>query len=156
MVKSQSIVRGAIVLGIVLAGSAVVELRDDRDADRRVVAAAQVGDPQAGTTTWAVTLRERNRSGRSGMAALIPAADGSTRVRLDLSGPPDTAFVTTIVVGTCSSPGEARFTLNPVSSGRSDTVIPIPLQELLNGKFSVRTAQAGDSTDLSCGEVVAG
>lgn len=156
--KAQRRVRAAIMLGAVLVVSFIVGQFDDHVADdQRVVAGAQSRSAAAGVQTWAVALRERNRSGRSGTAALVPSPDGGTRIRIELSGPPDTPVSTVVVVGTCASQGEARFTLSPIAAGRSETTLPIALQDLLNGKFSIRTTPADDpAKDLSCGEVVGG
>lgn len=148
--------RVVIALGVVLTVALTVELGDGAEGERRIATARQVGPPQIGSPV-AVTLRERNRSGRSGSLELTPMPSGGTKVDLEVSGPPDGTLVTAIVVGTCSSPGPVRFLLGATVAGRSQTTIPMPLGDLLSGKFSVRTAGAGPAADVvSCGEVVAG
>lgn len=150
--KPSVVVSAALVLAAVVL---VAHLSAGRDSVRTVVAGQAVGG-QASAQTWRLALRPRNPSGRSGGATLTSNPDRSTRVRVDVSGAPNSVSVT-IVVGTCSNPGPTTFTLNPIATGTSDTTIPISLDQLLNGKFSIGVGtQAGASEALSCGEIVGG
>ncbi len=154
MRKGKLVVSGVAVLFVALAGAG---LAVSGAQDQRIAMQASPPRTQAPASAWNARLREQNNSGQSGTAALTATADRRTRVEIQLSSPGPGNLPAHIHVGPCGSlDPRPRYTLNPSESGRSDTIVPVELQSLLEGKFSIRVRQTGADTAVACGEIVGG
>lgn len=102
-----------------------------------------------------VTLDAQNNSGEAGAASIVDV-NGKAKVIIDISngtGGPQPAH---IHVGACPNPGTVAFPLGDVVNGKSETVLPISVAELL-GKLPLAinihksTTEAG--VYVSCGDI---
>ena len=152
--------RASAAVLLVAAGSVGVALltRIDPGDKQRLTAGAPAA--RAPAATWRAPLREQAGSGRSGSVVLTSTADGRTRVEISLAGSGPAPLPAHVYVGTCSSTRSVpKFALATVEIGRSETTVPVPLQELLDGKFSISVQEAGPAgpgASLACGEIVGG
>lgn len=119
----------------------------------------QAGPPtgQAPGRTWNARLKKQNNSGQPGTVSLTDTPDGRTRIEVELTGAGPGKQPAHIHVGPCGSlDPRPRYPLNPVEAGRSETVVPVELQTLVEGKFSIRVQGTAAETAVSCGEIVGG
>lgn len=83
-------------------------------------------------------LEELNNSGVTGTAVLTDRGDGSTRVVVDVDPAGHPEMPSHVHHGTCADlvPQPLHY-LDPVIDGKSDTVLPIALAELLAGDLAL-------------------
>ncbi len=123
------------------------------------VAAGQRAEPPTtpAAQAWSAPLRQRNNSGLSGRANLTATPDGKTKVEITLANPGPGRLPAHIHVGPCGSlDPRPRHTLTPVEAGRSETTVPVALQALVEGKFSIQVQRTGANDAVACGEIVGG
>lgn len=108
--------------------------------------------------TVTVTLSEQSGSGQSGTATLT-AVGNQTRVTIQLSNPPaDTPQPAHIHPGTCANLNpKPQYPLNNVVNGTSETVVDVPLANLLTGNFAINVHKSGQeiSVYVACGNIPA-
>gem|GEM_PF-837339 len=111
-----------------------------------VAALESVTIPRGGQSGW----------GRSGTAVLT-ALGNQTRVVATRSNPPaGAAQPARIHEETCASSNpKPRYPLQSLVDGRPETVVDVPLAELLAGQFAidVNEAQQRVNTSVACGEI---
>lgn len=83
-------------------------------------------------------LAELNDSGVTGTAVLTDLGDGSTRVVVDVDPAGHPEMPAHVHHGTCADlvPQPLHF-LEMVAAGKSDTVLPLSLEELLAGDLAI-------------------
>ena len=112
--------------------------------------------PVAAQESVTIQLREQNGSGQSGTAVLTAEGD-RTRVVVTLSNPPAGIVQPAhIHEGTCANLNpQPRYPLQSLSGGRSETVVDVPLSQLLAGQFAINVhkSQQEISTYVACGEI---
>jgi len=101
-------------------------------------------------------LNEQNSSGITGTVAF--AEEGaSTRVVVALEGASDDGVQPIhIHEGACPNPGAVRYPLTSASGGLSETVLNVPLSELMGGlPLAVNAHKSADeaSTYVACGDI---
>ncbi|MDW8060685.1 MAG: hypothetical protein RMK01_11490 [Thermomicrobium sp.] len=103
-----------------------------------------------------IVLREQSGSGQSGTAVLT-AMGNQTRVVVTLSNPPAGVVQPAhIHEGTCANLNpQPRYPLQSLSGGRSETVVDVPLSQLLAGQFAINVhkSQQEITTYVACGEI---
>ena len=108
--------------------------------------------------TVTVTLAEQSGSGQSGTAVLT-AVGTQTRVTIQLSNPPaGTPQPAHIHPGTCANlDPRPQYPLNNVVDGRSETVVDVPLADLLTGNFAINVHKSGQeiAVYVACGDIPA-
>uniref|UniRef100_A0A7C2WAN6 CHRD domain-containing protein n=1 Tax=Thermorudis sp. TaxID=1969470 RepID=A0A7C2WAN6_9BACT len=108
--------------------------------------------------TVTVNLSEQSDSGQSGTATLT-AMGNQTRVTIQLSNPPgDTPQPAHIHPGTCANLNpQPQYPLNNVVNGTSETVVDVPLANLLTGNFAINVHKSGQeiSVYVACGDIPA-
>lgn len=121
-----------------------------------VVAFVALAVPVAAQESVTIQLREQNGSGQSGTAVLTAEGD-RTRVVVTLSNPPAGIVQPAhIHEGTCANLNpQPRYPLQSLSGGRSETVVDVPLSQLLAGQFAINVhkSQQEISTYVACGEI---
>ena len=112
--------------------------------------------PAAAQESVTITLREQSGSGQSGTAVLT-AVGNQTRVVVTLSNPAaGVAQPAHIHEGTCANLNpQPRYPLQSLMNGRSETVVDVPLSQLLAGQFAINVhkSQQEISTYVACGEI---
>lgn len=145
----------AILSALVLAGVLLVSGGADRAEEVRVGAGRPTAEGPA--RTWRSSIRPEQGSGQSGAAVLTVVGQGSTRIEVTLSGDTSRPLPAHLHVGSCGSPDpRPRYALTSVQRGRSETVVPVDLQDLLSRKFSIRIQSTRRSATVACGELVGG
>jgi hypothetical protein len=102
-----------------------------------------------------VALLTQNDSGVTGTAVLTAQGE-QTLVSIVLSGAVTGGHIAHLHDGSCAAPGELTITLNPVeSTGVSETLVDIPLANLLNDGYfiNVHQSEANWDTWLVCGDL---
>lgn len=121
-----------------------------------VVGFVALAVPAAAQESVTIQLREQNGSGQSGTAVLT-AEGNQTRVVVTLSNPPaGVAQPSHIHEGTCANLNpKPKYPLQSVMNGRSETVVDVPLSQLLAGQFAINVhkSQQEISTYVACGEI---
>jgi len=121
-----------------------------------VVAFVALAVPVAAQETVTIRLREQSGSGQSGTAVLT-AMGNQTRVVVTLSNPPaGVAQPAHIHEGTCANLNpQPKYPLQSVMNGRSETVVDVPLSQLLAGQFAINVhkSQQEISTYVACGAI---
>ncbi len=112
--------------------------------------------PVAAQESVTITLREQSGSGQSGTAVLT-AVGNQTRVVVTLSNPPaGVAQPAHIHEGTCANLNpQPRYPLQSLMNGRSETVVDVPLSQLLAGQFAINVHKSQEEikTYVACGEI---
>ena len=145
------------VIGLTLLGllAAAMVLFTGSDVGPQVVVEARSA-PEAAMQTWTSELRPQDGSERHGTAILTAVDPRRTTVEVTLSGGGE-RLPAHVHVGPCGSlDPRPRFALAEVQNGKSDTILPVPLQQLLSGKFSIRVEAVQGATAVACGELVGG
>lgn len=121
-----------------------------------LVALAVFALPVAAQESVTIPLGEQSGSGQSGTAVLT-AMGNQTRVVVTLSNPPaGVAQPAHIHEGTCANLNpKPRYPLQSLMDGRSETVVDVPLTDLLAGQFAINVhkSQQEISTYVACGEI---
>lgn len=120
---------------------------------------SQTSTTQTPSTTMAakksVTLGELNKSGESGTATL-EEVNGKTVVTLSLTGFPTNAQPAHIHVGSCPGVGAVKYPLTSVVSGKSVTMLDVPLSQLdkeLPLAINVHQSAEDSKTYTACGQL---
>jgi hypothetical protein len=102
-----------------------------------------------------VQFQEQNFSGESGTVTLTPEGD-KTRVDIVMSSYAANAQPAHIHKGTCASldPTPA-YPLHDIVGGRSLTVVPISLDDLLKGKYAINVHRSAKQLQVyvACGNI---
>ena len=102
-----------------------------------------------------VQLQEQNFSGEAGTVSLTPDGD-KTRVDVVMASYAGNAQPAHIHKGTCASldPTPA-YPLDDVVAGRSVTVVPISLDDLLAGKYAINLHRSAKQLQVyvACGNI---
>lgn len=155
----------ALLVAVVVAALVFAGANTDSTEEVRVGAgtAAAGGATAAGAATadgvqtWRTSLRPEERSGLSGTAVLTVAGQGRTRIEVVLSGAPPDALPAHLHVGSCGTHDpRPRYALTSVQSGRSESVVPVDLQDLISQKFVIKIQNTRRSATVACGELVGG
>ena len=106
-----------------------------------------------------IQLGAQNQSGESGTAKLTPVEDGKTKVEISLKGTPKgVAQPAHIHEGGCANlDPKPKQGLDNVVDGKSTTVVPVGLQELLDGKTAINVHKSAEEakTYVACGDITA-
>jgi plastocyanin len=112
--------------------------------------------PVAAQESVTIPLRDQSGSGQSGTAVLT-AMGNQTRVVVTLSNPPaGVAQPAHIHEGTRANLNpKPRYPLQSLMDGRSETVVDVPLTDLLAGQLAINVhkSQQEISTYVACGEI---
>ncbi len=103
-----------------------------------------------------IKLDEQNKSKESGKA-VFSNADGKVKVDIEVAGEPSKAVQPAhLHLGTCEKPGEVQYSLTDVTGGKSDTMLPISMEEL-RGKLplilNIHKSGKEPQKYVACGEV---
>lgn len=104
---------------------------------------------------YTYTLAAQSGSGQTGTMKLEEVG-GQVRVTLDLTSLGTTAQPAHIHVGACPTPGEVKYPLTNVVSGKSTTVLSVSLEELLAQlplAVNVHKSAAEASVYTACADV---
>ena len=103
-----------------------------------------------------VKIGQQNKSKESGSAKLTPQGDG-TKVEVSLKGgPKGTPQPAHIHNGSCAKlDPKPKYGLENVVDGKSTTVVPVKLDELLKGKMAINVHKSADDlkTYVACGDI---
>jgi hypothetical protein len=114
------------------------------------------GDEFDRASELTIELSEQGGSGQDGTATLRATEGGKTRVILELSSPPAAAQPAHIHPGTCEQLDPApAYALSNAQDGRSDTTLPVSLEELRNAELviNVHESEAEIATYAACGAI---
>ena len=104
-----------------------------------------------------VTIMQQNQSGESGTATLTPLDGGKTKVEISLkSAPKDVAQPAHIHDGNCASlDPKPKQGLENVVNGKSTTVVPVSLQQLVDGKTAINVHKSAqeEKVYVACGDI---
>ena len=115
------------------------------------------GDKTAGKPVT-IQIGEQNGSGESGTAKLTPLDGGKTKVEISLKGAQKTAQPAHIHDGGCANlDPKPKQGLENVVNGKSTTVVPVALQELVDGKTAINVHKSTEDlkTYVACGDITA-
>jgi hypothetical protein len=118
------------------------------------LAACGGGENTAGANELTIELNEQRGSGQHGTATLKATEGGRTKVVLELSSPPAEAQPAHLHPGTCEQLDPApAYVLSNVQDGRSDTTLPVSLDELRDAELVINVHRSADeiSTYVACG-----
>lgn len=120
----------------------------------------KAGDIDFSKTGKAVTvdLAETKNSGVSGKATLTELDSKYVEVKIELSGrfASDSAMPAHIHQGACPEPGLVEYPLATVTGGKSDSVVAVPLSELMSKlplAVNVHKSVKESEVYVSCGNV---
>src|SRR5690606_11755844 len=123
-------------------------------------AVAQVGGDQLTGSSDQITIQlEAVGPAEASGAAVLSAADGQTRVALDVSGAPaESELSGVLVAGGCSQPGEVIAELGSAAADASGAAtlgadVPVDLSAIAELPIAVEIRQADSS--IACGEHIA-
>jgi hypothetical protein len=105
-----------------------------------------------------VRLAEENGSGQSGTATFTPAEDGRTTIVVELSNPPQAPQPAHVHPGPCGDLGDPVAGLVNLVDGRSETTVPMSLEELQSGDLVIHAHKSEAEFDVSvaCAPIPAG
>lgn len=108
--------------------------------------------------TTIFSLREQENSGERGTAYLIPQADGTTKVSVELTAAAQILERKAhLHTGTCEQLGDIVYSLNELIDGKSDTIVNARAAQLTGEPRLVLAAHKGKAmTKIACGAVPAG
>lgn len=104
-----------------------------------------------------VQLAPQSDSGQAGTATLMPEGDKTKVIILLSNSPAGIAQPAHIHLGTCDKLDKApTWHLEPVKDGRSLTVIPVPLDAILQEKTAVNIHKSAAEPQIyvSCGNII--
>jgi hypothetical protein len=102
-----------------------------------------------------VELKTVDNSGVSGEATLTPVED-KTKVDINLTGAPEgVAQPAHIHEGTCTNLGAAKYPLEAVTDGKSETTIDAKVSDLTAGDFAINVHKSEKEMSVyaACGEL---
>jgi hypothetical protein len=86
-----------------------------------------------------------------GLVGASAEPNGKARVVISLDDPPEPSLTADIRTGDCSTPGTRQYLLNDVVDGHSETVVDVPLRELLDRGYLVWIGDFAEDGPL-CGD----
>lgn len=105
----------------------------------------------------AISLNEVDKSGQSG-TAVLKEINGKATVVITLNGQPkDVEEPAHIHIGSCQTLGDQKYALNPVKNGSSETILEVPLSEVLAGlplALNVHKSEKEMAKYVACGDIV--
>ena len=104
-----------------------------------------------------VTLEAQNASAQSGSATLTPQGDATRVVILLGNAPQGVAQPAHIHLGQCDRLDPApKWKLEAVKDGQSTTVVPVPLDRILQDKVAINVHKSAEEVQVyvSCGNIV--
>ena len=117
------------------------------------------GDKKAAGKPVTIQLGAQNQSGENGTAKLTPVEDGKTKVEISLKGAPKgVAQPAHIHEGGCANlDPKPKQGLDNVVDGKSTTVVPVGLQELIDGKTAINVHKSAEEAKVyvACGDITA-
>lgn len=105
--------------------------------------------------SFTVNLREQNKSGESGFAAVTEIGN-KIRVELNLTGAPSGAEPAHVHVGSCPAPGAVKYPLANVVGGKSETTLDVPYDDFILGlplAINVHKSSSEANIYTACGDV---
>ena len=119
---------------------------------------AKKGDSKKSTgKSVSVQMKAQNKSGESGTARLTAEGADKTRVVINLKGAPKgTPQPAHIHEGSCAKlDPKPKQGLENVVDGKSTTVVPVGLDQLVGGKMAINVHKSTDDikTYVSCGDI---
>ena len=100
-----------------------------------------------------VKLNEQNKSGESGTVTITPQGN-KTQIVVDLKGAPAAAQPAHIHAGSCASlDPKPKIPLQNVVSGKSTTVVDMPMSEVMSGAINVHKSTEDIKTYVACGDL---
>lgn len=102
-----------------------------------------------------IVLAEQNKSNEKGAASIIDA-NGKAKVIIDLGIAPAGPQPAHIHIGACPNPGEVLYPLTNVVNGKSETILPISITELLTKlplAINVHKSTIEAGVYVSCGNI---
>ncbi len=104
-----------------------------------------------------IALNTQNSSGQQGTATLTEV-NGKVKVVLNLSGGSFTAAQPAhIHVGSCPTPGAVKYPLTNVMNGRSETILTVPMDELMKSsdKLAINIHKSATESQIytACGNL---
>jgi hypothetical protein len=131
---------------------------DDREAAPTTSAPATGLDPapeEKETVELVLQMGARNTSGQDGTATLTEAADGKTRVVLELTNSPAGPQPSHINAGTCDDLGDVAHILGGMRAGNVEATVDASLDSLLAGEFAVSVAKSPQEfgVTVSCADI---
>ncbi|MDP8910675.1 MAG: hypothetical protein M3M94_01255 [Actinomycetota bacterium] len=156
----------ALAFPLAFAVVALAACGGDGGADRE-----GVGTPRGTTNTGAtpaepseevakvvVTLRPQGAQGQAGKATLLRASEGNTTmVRINFGKEAAGRQPAHVHEGTCEDlDPKPKFPLEDVKGGVSETRVPVPLQQLLEGEMAINVHRSAQRLEdyVACGEIV--
>jgi len=115
------------------------------------------GDKTAGKPVT-IQIGEQNGSGETGTAKLTPLDGGKTKVEISLKGAQKMAQPAHIHDGSCANiDPKPKHGLENVVNGKSMTVVPASLQDLVDGKTAINVHKSTEDlkTYVACGDITA-
>lgn len=106
-----------------------------------------------------ITIMQQNQSGESGTATLTPLEGGKTKVEISLKGESKgVAQPAHIHDGGCVSlDPKPKHGLDNVVNGKSTTVVPVALNDLVDKQLAINVHKSTDDikTYVACGDITA-
>ena len=112
------------------------------------------GNEPSAENEVSVELGEQNDSGQTGEATLRPHGNAETVVILEIEGG-DEAQPAHVHTGTCEELGDVAHALENVEGGRSETTVPVSLDELQSEDFAINVhkSEAEIETYVACADL---
>ena len=120
------------------------------------VAFIQPGFAQTTGKPVTIPIVEQNGSGESGTATLTSVDGGSTKVEISMKGESKGAQPAHIHEGGCANlDPKPKQGLDNVLNGKSTTVVPVALSELVDKKLAINVHKSTDDikTYVACGDI---
>ena len=103
-----------------------------------------------------ITFIAQNNSGETGTGMLSAVGDTKTKIVIALRGAPEGEQPIRIHLGSCSKlDDKAAYTLNDAASGKSTTILDVPLAKLTGGGYAIGVHKSASAMEtlVSCGEI---
>lgn len=102
-----------------------------------------------------VTMTEINNSRQSGSATLIPEGE-KTRIIINLANAPNYSQSVYIIEGYCARPGNAKYSLESLNKGRSESLLDLPFKEIIKQlplAIGVYRPTQTEQINIACGNI---
>jgi hypothetical protein len=103
-----------------------------------------------------IPINEQNSSGESGTATLTSVDGGKTKVEISMKGESKGAQPAHIHEGGCANlDPKPKQGLDSVLNGKSTTVVPVALSDLVDKKLAINVHKSTDDikTYVACGDI---
>lgn len=121
--------------------------------------ASPTPSPSRQSMVMTIQLAAQNKSGEQG-TAMLEEVNGKVKVTINLSGEPKgVSQPAHIHVGACPNPGTVKYPLSNVVNGKSETMLTISVDEIMQGlplPLAVNVHKSGSDlkTYVACGNIV--